>query len=232
MQVCTHCHLQGEGKYCSNCGEIYRPGRITLRSVLHEVVHTFTHADHGFLYTLKSLAIRPGIMQKNYLEGERKSNQKPFSLFFICATVAAIALHFVNATPHGSPDHFDIVKENFYKNYYVIFQTLLLPLYALFTWAIFYNRTFNYAEAFVPFLYSLAFSLLIIIPINFLGYYLPGINEQLCELIVLGLYMIWTNINFFRNEKKWRIILKSLALLGACYFTSYFMANRAIHFML
>ena len=81
MQVCTHCHLQGEGKYCSNCGEIYRPGRITLRSVLHEVVHTFTHADHGFLYTLKSLAIRPGIMQKNYLEGERKSNQKPFSLF-------------------------------------------------------------------------------------------------------------------------------------------------------
>ena len=113
MQVCKHCHLEGEGKYCSHCGEIYQPDCITIPSIFHEVVHTFTHADKGLLYTLKNLAIHPGIMQKNYLEGERKTNQKPFSLFFICASIAAIALHFVNAASQGSQSHFDIVKRKF-----------------------------------------------------------------------------------------------------------------------
>jgi hypothetical protein len=232
MQVCKHCRLSGEDKYCPHCGEIYQPYRITIPSILHEVLHTFTHADTGLLYTLKNLAIHPGIMQKNYLEGERKSNQKPFSLFFICASIAAIALHFVNATPDVTPNHFDIVKANFYKNYFVTLQAALLPFYTLLTWAIFYDRNFNYAEALVLFIYSLAFSLLIIIPINFLGYSLHFINEQLTELVVLGIYMIWTNINFFRNEKKSIVILKSLGLLLACYFTSNFMTNKLINFML
>ena len=171
-------------------------------------------------------------MQKNYLEGERKTNQKPFPLFFICASIAAIALHFVNAPSHDSQSHFDIVKGNFYKNYFVIMQALLIPFYALLTWAIFYRRSFNYAEALVLFMYSLAFSLLIIIPINFLRYISTSINEQLIELLLLGPYMIWTNLNFFGEEKKWRVILKSVLLLGACYFTSNFAANFVIRQML
>ena len=232
MPVCKHCHLAGEGRYCSNCGEVYNPERITFHSIFHEAVHTLTHADKGLFYTLKNLAIRPGKMQRSYLEGERTTNQKPFSLFFICASIAAIALHFVNAVPHDHKNHFDIAKENFYKNYYVIFQTLLLPFYALITWAIFYNRKFNYAEALALFMYALAFSLLIIIPINFFLYFLPSINEQLVELIVLGIYMIWTNINFFVFQKKWLIILKSFILLTACYFTSHYLTDGVINFML
>ena len=106
MQVCKHCHFAGEGKYCSHCVEIYQPDRITIPSILHEVLHTFTHADKGLLYTLKNLAIQPGIMQKNYLEGERKTNQKPFSLFFICASIASIALHFVNTPITRPPESF------------------------------------------------------------------------------------------------------------------------------
>ncbi|MGH2564972.1 MAG: DUF3667 domain-containing protein [Ginsengibacter sp.] len=116
---------------------------------MHEAVHTITHADRGFFYTLKNLTVHPGAMQKDYLRGERTTNQKPFSLFFICAGIAAIALHFVNAVPHGTGNNFDLAKEKFYKNYFVIFQTLLLPFYALITWVTFTNRRFNYAEVLV-----------------------------------------------------------------------------------
>jgi hypothetical protein len=232
MLICKHCGLRGEGKYCSHCGEIYEPYRITIHSLMHEVIHTFTHADKGLLYTLKNLAIHPGIMQKNYLEGERKTNQKPFSLFFICASVTAIALHYVNAPSPDSQSHFDITKGIFYKNYFVMVQALLIPFYALLTWAVFYRRNFNYAEALVLFMYSLAFSLLIIIPINFLSYFFTSINEQLVELVLLGTYMIWTNFNFFREEKKWIVVLKSVLLLVACYFTSNFAAEFIIRQML
>ena len=232
MPVCKHCSLEGEGKYCFNCGEVYKTERITIHSLLHEVVHTLTHADKGFFYTLKNLAIHPGTMQKNYLQGERKTNQKPFPLFFICASVAAVVLHFVNAVPHGHQDHFEIVRESFYKNYYVIFQSSLLPFYAFLTWILFNNKEFNYAEALVLFMYALGFSLLIIIPINFWLYFFRSVNEQIIEVIVLGIYMVWTNLNFFRNRKRWLTILKSITLLAACYATSHYLTNAAIKMML
>lgn len=232
MPLCKHCYFEGEGRYCYNCGEIYQPHRITIHSILHEAIHTFTHVDKGILYTLKNLALHPGTMQKKYFDGERKSNQKPFSLFFICASIAAIALHFVNTAPAEGQTEFDVMKEHFYKNYYVILQTMLLPFYAFITWVIFYSKNFNYAEALVLFIYSLSFSLLIIIPINFLGYNFHFINEQLTELVILGIYMVWTNINFFRQTEKWIVILKSAVVLIACYYTSYFAATLMIKSML
>ncbi len=232
MPLCKHCYFEGEGRYCYNCGEIYQPHRITIHSILHEAIHTFTHADKGILHTLKCLALHPGTMQKNYINGDRKTHQKPFSLFFICATIAAIALHFVNKSPVESQVDFDIAKEHFYKDYYVISQAVLIPLYALFTWGIFYSKNFNYAEALVLMIYALSFSLLIIIPINFLGYILRYIDEQFMELILLGLYMTWTNINFFSDKKTWLIIFKSIVLLILCYFTSYFTASLVIKSML
>ena len=161
------------------------------------------YADKEFFYTLKNLAVHPGTMQKNYLQGERKTNQKPFPLFFICASVRAIILHFVNAVPHGHQNHFEIVRESFYKNYFVIFQSLLLPLYAFCTWLLFNSKGLNYAEALVLFMYALGFGLLVIIPINIVLYFFRWVNEQIIEVIVLGIYMVWTNLNFFNNEKRW-----------------------------
>ena len=232
MPVCKHSNLEGEGKYCFNCGEVYNTDRITIHSLLHEVVHTFTHADKGFFYTLKNLAIHPGTVQKKYLLGERKTNQKHFPLFFICASVAAIVLHFVNAVPHGHQNHYDIVKESFYKNYFVIFQSLLLPQYAFLTWILFNNRAFNYAEALVLFMYALGFGLLVIIPINFALYFFKSVNEKIIEVIVLGIYMVWTNLNFFNDKKRWLTILKSFVLLSACYASSYYLTNVVINFMI
>ncbi len=232
MAVFKHCHNEDEGKYCSFCGETSEASRITIHSILHEIVHTITHADTGFFYTLKNLATRPGIMQKAYLEGERKTNQKPFSLFFICASVTAIALHFTNTAPEVSRSHFDIVKANFFKNYYVILQSILLPVYSFFLRVILGNKKLNYAEALVFMLYSLAFSLLIIIPLNFAGF-IPGFRyEQYLEEIFLTAYMIATNLNFFTEQKKWIVVIKSIVLMFACYLLSNFIARQAINFML
>lgn len=227
MAVCRHCHLEGMGRYCSNCGEIYEPKRITFHSIIHEAVHTFTHADKGILHTLKCLALHPGTMQKEYIEGERKIHQKPFALFFICATITAIALHFVNKSPADYID-LDLAKEHFYKNYYVIMQTVLLPAYALITWGVFYSKNFNYAEALVLMIYSLSFSLLIIIPINLLGYIFKGINDQLVEIIFLAVYMTITNVNFFKEKNHFMIVAKSVVVMLACYGLSYLAGRQVI----
>ena len=232
MAVCKHCHKEGKGKYCSYCGDTFEASRITIPSILHEIVHTITHAETGFFYTLKNLATRPGKMQKAYLEGERKINQKPFSLFFICASVTAIALHFINTAPEVSRTHFDIVKANFFKNYYVILQSILLPVYSFFLWVILGSKKLNYTEALVFMFYSLAFSLIIIIPLNLTGF-IPGFKyQQYLEVIFLTAYIIATNLNFFTEQKKWIVVIKSIILMFACYLLSNIMAGQVINFML
>lgn len=61
LQTCQACSFKGEGKYCSNCGAKYETKRITLSSLVHEVLHFFTHFDKGFPSTLKQLIIAPGL---------------------------------------------------------------------------------------------------------------------------------------------------------------------------
>src|SRR3990170_3167143 len=93
--VCKSCGSSGAGNYCSQCGQPYTIKRISLSALLHDIFHLFTHLDKGFGYTLKKLMVEPGHMQRTYVEGYRAKHQKPFAMFFICATVAALSRYWI-----------------------------------------------------------------------------------------------------------------------------------------
>ncbi len=90
VPVCKACGTVSKGKYCFDCRQIMAVKRLSLQELLHEAFHFFTHLEHGFLYTLKKLITVPGKMQKLYVEGNRAKHQKPFSMFFISATISAL----------------------------------------------------------------------------------------------------------------------------------------------
>jgi hypothetical protein len=46
--------------------------RITVSSILKEAWHSLTHVEEGLRRTIVDLAIAPGKMINNYLEGDRK----------------------------------------------------------------------------------------------------------------------------------------------------------------
>ncbi len=75
--------------------------------MLPEVFHFFTHLDKGFLYTLKSLLKHPGRMQHGYVEGDRSRHQKPFSMFFICLTIAALSRYWIFRGVYGADQNDD-----------------------------------------------------------------------------------------------------------------------------
>ena len=58
--------------------------RITVSSILSEAWHSLTHVEEGLRRTIVALAVAPGKMMHNYLEGDRKRYQKPFSSFYYC----------------------------------------------------------------------------------------------------------------------------------------------------
>jgi hypothetical protein len=231
MAICSNCSNEGTGDYCSACGHAYIVKRITVVSILHEVAHIFTHFEKGFGYTFKQLAIRPGCMQKEYLAGARKKHQKPFSMFFVCATLAGLAIYW-SIKPSMQATRIGEVTEEFARHYYVILQSVLLPFYTFITWLLFRSKSFNYAEALVLFVYSLSFVLILMIPVNLI-YLIPyHFEPTFAELPIMAGYIIWTNLKFFNTQPRSLVIIKSLIILLICLTVFNVMANQVIHWML
>ena len=198
--------------------------RIKLPVVLHDVIHNYTHFDKGFLYALKELAIHPGSLQKSYLAGHRTETQKPFPMFVAAATVCALAL-FLIYMPYGNTEQ----DKYFYKHYYVIAQTILLPVYALSTWLLFFNSKLYYAEILVLVLYMLGFMSLLIIPVNALHFFLSNGTITMIEMVLLAGYNIWTYTNFFDGSRLW-IIIKSTFNVVFNFVLFQIVSNLIIHY--
>jgi hypothetical protein len=211
MSDCQNCNSEGDHQYCPNCGEVLTAHRISLPHLLHEVAHTFIHFEKGFLFTLRELALRPGKMQKRYLEGVRLHYQKPFPLFAISTTVCALLLYLIY---HHGPNQND---QYFYKHYYFIVQAFMLPCYGLITFVLFKDRDLYYAEALVLNVYMLAFMSVMILPLNILSYFVPPGIVSLLEITCLVGYNVCTNLNFFRGKAKGWIVVKSVISIIASY---------------
>lgn len=231
-QKCLQCGEISSGNYCSKCGQSLSTKRLTITSFLYEAFHFFTHLDNGFPYTFKKLALTPGKMQKEYIDGHRSKYQKPFSMVFICGTLTAFALYLIHK-PAANINHFDEIKVDFTRHYYIIVQLGLLPFYAFITWILFKNNKINYAESLVLFAYTLSFMLLIVIFTNLIDL-LPNkrISSSYYEIPVLFIYLLWTNKNFFGNEQKWRLAAKTIVQIFIAYFASNYLNNLILDFLL
>jgi hypothetical protein len=170
-------------------------------------------------------------MQKDYLAGDRKKHQKPFSMFFVCATLAGFAFYWTNH-PSAGATRLEEVTAEFEKHYFIILQSVLLPFYTLITWLLFRSKNFNYAEALVLFVYSLAFELILMIPVNMINFIPHHIEIFFLEIPVMTVYITWTNLKFFNSQPRWQVILKSLVILFICQRASDIIANQVIHWML
>lgn len=232
MIKCKNCFHSSSGKYCPKCGQIMKTERITLKHLLLELIHMLTHVDKGFLYSLKQLALHPGTMQKKYLEGFRTQHQKPFSMFFICGTVTAFALYLIHKPSGEIASHFQEVQGHFTRHYYVLVQLALLPVYSFITWLLFRNNKINYAETLVFFTYALSFMLLVVILTNLVDLFPNNVPSSYYEIPILFGYLLWTNLNFFTEEAKWRVIFKSILNIFIGYYISRYSGDLIVQLLL
>jgi len=215
---CKNCGQQSDGKFCPNCGQQMTIYRITLPHLLHEIIQTFTHLEKGFLFTLKKLATDPGHMQRLYLEGNRVHYQKPFSMFFICATISALSLYWINRFAGNSLMPGQEAFNYFLQHYYVLLHVALFPFYTLVTWLLFIRSKYNYAEILVLGMYMVAFMLLLLIFIHAISLWLPFIETRMSEAILFSVYNIWTFIRFFNRTSWWIVIILSIVNLIINFF--------------
>ncbi len=213
IQICKSCGFAGKEKYCCYCGQIYQIKRITLQGLLHDVFHLVTHLDKGFGYTIKQLVLAPGSMQRTYIDGERSKHQKPFSMFFICLTIAALSRYWVYSALLKYYDSGNPSEAIFFHEYMVIMQVILLPLNVFITYLFFYNSKYNYAEIGVFLLYTISFFFLVASCVSLLKFIWPDLDTAYVELPIIVVYNAITFINFFNTMPRWKVILKSIVTM-------------------
>lgn len=87
---CLNCHQRLAGPFCHHCGQAASaPARITRRWLLHDLPHSIWHVDHGIIYTVREMLLRPGNTIRRYLAGERQVFFRPLSLLLLVGGIGA-----------------------------------------------------------------------------------------------------------------------------------------------
>jgi hypothetical protein len=80
---CPNCGTPLQGPWCHACGQ---KGEAYQRSIWHligEALEGLTHVDGRVWKTLPRLAVRPGQLTRDYLDGHRASQIPPFRMFLV-----------------------------------------------------------------------------------------------------------------------------------------------------
>ena len=218
IQTCKSCGSGGTGKYCSNCGQTYSTKRISLKGLLHDLFHFFTHLEKGFGYTLKQLIVAPGTMQREYVEGKRSKHQKPLSMFFICISINAVARYFIFEILAKYYHQDTLAAADYFHQYQIFLYIIIVPLMSALTWLFFWKGKYNYAEITVSQLYSFSFILLLVVPIGLLKFVWHDLDTAYIELPLVCIYSAVTFIRFFNSSNPWLAMVKGLIVILLLFF--------------
>ena len=167
--VCKNCDtvLNEETKFCNNCGAKIIRNRLTIKSLFENFSEQFLNYDNKFLQTFISLFTKPDDVIGGYINGTRKKYVNVISYFAIAITISGIQIYILsnffpelyNISSLTLEGQEEMANNNlhFIKEYQSIIMMLYAPIYALMSRLVFLkNKTYNYAEHLVIFMYVLA----------------------------------------------------------------------------
>lgn len=223
-KICLNCGSVAEGSYCPQCGQKTNVQRYTLKHILHDFLHSFTHVDRGILFLMKELTLKPGTVAREYIEGKRKKYFNPMQYLLIGITVItflSINLHLgtslignLNVTG-GKVESF---KENFipfFYKYYNIFQFITVPITALYSWIFFRKTKYNFAENLILNTFLIAHRhLIFLLVIPFLHFF-PESAFQIINIhfFIWSIFLVYAYLQFFKSKHKIWAVLKSLLII-------------------
>jgi hypothetical protein len=96
QHTCSDCGAEASGNFCSNCGQPTHVHR-TLLHLGEELLHGVMHFDARIWRTLPLLAINPGRLTREWVQGRRTRYVSPLAMFLFTVFVMFFALSFMPA---------------------------------------------------------------------------------------------------------------------------------------
>lgn len=157
-------------RYCNVCGAKVIKNRLTLKNLFESFSEQFLNWDNKFLQTFLALFKKPEDVIGSYIEGTRKKYVNVVSYFAIAITLSGLQIYIMQQYPmdydaylNPDPNIAKMQKEfndsmfKFVSDYQSLIMMLYIPFYALLVKLFFIkNRTYNYTERLVIFMYAQA----------------------------------------------------------------------------
>lgn len=93
---CVNCGAEVTGTYCANCGQRSTVKRLSFREGWNDFWARIYGFDGMFPRTLRDLTIRPGVVSRNYLAGNRVKYYAPVGYFFFVITLLYLVASLLN----------------------------------------------------------------------------------------------------------------------------------------
>lgn len=214
-KCCKNCgHTLGsDDKFCAQCGQNTKTKRLKIKQIRKDAIKRFFHADSGILYLTAALAIRPGIVAREYFAGKRKKYYEPLKYLTLTVGISALLTAYFDLMSAGG-GHQNPVSAFVAEHINIIFF-LSVPLAAAFSWLLFLKKGFNYAEHLTlhAFLggFRTVFFLLVFTPL--IVFSREHYNKVLLLYFSLWTaYVAWANIQLM-GRPHWLAVLKSILII-------------------
>lgn len=236
---CANCGRVIDGsaqKFCPACGQATPMHRIDWHFLAHEFEHSVLHMDRGILYSLKELMLRPGHLMRDYLEGRRARQAKPFLLLMVVAA-AVVLLGKLTLDGHLMESSIPVVysgaiapgdeakaielafvnalttASGWTNRNFAVCTLLLLPLEALALWLGFFRvRRLNYPE------WLVIAAFLTVQTFVFWGLAMPlqrwFPSATFIAIAVAFCYEVYSLVQFFAGYPRWKTVLRALVGFG------------------
>jgi hypothetical protein len=230
---CKNCAVEFEGNYCPNCGQNSGVMRFTYPYFLRETFFSSLDIEHGFTYSLKALFLRPGNAIRDYLQGKRLSLTVPGKYLILMGAISTfLAVQYeIFKVPEISeklmwlPDVAGFFK--FAAQYTTVINIITIPIFAFFSWIIFRNKGYNYAENTILNIFITSQQLLMLVILVPLVSLFETMNSELvsCYTIITIIYNVWVYLQFFKLKIVSGTLLSLAAILlsyAGQFFFNYF----------
>lgn len=242
---CKNCHkeIAPQGKFCQHCGAKVVMERLSFKHLTDEFSQQFLNWDNRFLYTLKSLLVRPENVISEYVEGVRKRYINPLSFFAISLTISGLYLFVMQKY---FPDVLDMSRwfenENqkmgnqkltaFVYEYNSFVSFIIIPGISFISWIVFWNKRYNYIEHCTIYFYTMPlFSMLTSIITLITALFLP--IEPLLSSIILWLMFFVYSGRLLKNlfNLSWKSIFLKTMLFIPIFLIGYLVFGMLLLFV-
>lgn len=236
---CKNCSffINQDDNYCPSCGGKVIRNRLTFKNLIEHFSEQFLNYDNKFLQTFIHLFTKPEVVIDGYINGTRKKYVNPISFFAINLTISGLYI-FISLKYFAESMDFSSLYENeiqqkitqeisqFTVEYNSIIYFLLIPVIALISKIVFYNKSFNIIEHIVIYLYSFSFWSLLTIVINLIILLAFPSIFMWTSLITFALMLVYHGYILKRifNLNTSALLIKTLIFLPL-FFTFYIIAS-------
>jgi len=107
---CLNCGSPLTGTYCVHCGQAAHLHRSLLH-LIEEFLHGVLHVEAKGFRTIPLLFLRPGLLTRRYIEGQRTRYVSPMALFLFCIFLVYFVFSWVSEERGGLTVKFDTPEQ-------------------------------------------------------------------------------------------------------------------------